>query len=83
MEKVPIRISKRSKKSIFTNHFFSILVGLVFSGVFCTGVYVFATVNLGTLNPSCSPSDPSCTTPAPFVAGLVNSQDFLQDPMSY
>jgi hypothetical protein len=53
--------------------FFSILVGLIFAGFFCTGVYVFATPPASkytpseTLNPSCTPGSTNCSVLTPVT----------------
>lgn len=80
MEKIQIRKAEKKfsdtlkkplprKSFALKNHLFSLLVGLIFAGIFCTGVYVYATYGtdeyypLGnTLNPTnCNPGDPFCT----------------------
>ena len=58
------------------NLFLSVLVGLIFAGVFCAGVYVLA-ANPWPYNapaptdPGCSPTDPTCTVKAPLTDGFT------------
>jgi len=72
------------------NHFFSILVGLIFAGTFCAGVYVFAVAGVDApwapgvqTNPSCAPgSNSNCTvySPIPYTGATgavdLGSQNF-------
>jgi len=63
------------------NRLFSIAIGLVFAGVFCTGVYVFATYGVdepypigNTLTPTCTPGATNCTTvyPVPYTGATLD-----------
>ena len=47
------------------------MASLVIAGIFCSEVYA---VDIGTLNPGCSPTDSGCTVPPPLVTGF--STDF-------
>ena len=58
------------------NHFFSILVGLIFSGVFCSGVYIFAntqTVAPGSSTPPSGCEPGNCNVAAPLTNGFSGS----------
>jgi len=71
-------------KKLFSikNKFFSILIGLIFVGVFCTGVYVLATYGVdekyplgNTLNPTCTPGVSAfctVTTPIPYTGAVAD-----------
>lgn len=91
MEEIKIRIIKQKPKLrrtflraeflLHKNSFFTILAAVTFAGIFCTGIYVFATypgtpyAPGETLNPSCAPnSDANCTvtTPAAYSFGSNN-----------
>ncbi len=82
-EKIPIRRVVENKKQKLQNGkttlnlFLSVLVGLIFAGIFCAGVYVLATTYgedalypIGnTLNPTnCDPGDTYCKVVAPQEA---------------
>jgi len=90
MEKINFSVEEElivPKKSFWkrlfsvNNKFFSILIGLVFAGVFCTSIYVYATYGIdepypigNTLNPSCTPGASNCTvTP---IATYSYTSDF-------
>jgi len=62
MEKIKIRIIRKKSLGVFP----SILVGLIFAGLFSTAVYVFALpYSPGeTTNPTCGPTDANCTVTA-------------------
>jgi len=69
---LPLPSKKPFWKKFFTlnNRFFSVLVGLIFAGVFCAGVYVFAVPPASqyspgeTLDPNCAPGATNCTVTA-------------------
>jgi len=74
----PIRDVPVKHKFFPTNSkFLSILAGLVFAGVFCSGVYVLATAWPYTapapLDPGCAPSDPTCIVNPPLTDGFTSS----------
>lgn len=79
MEKIPVPVKiVRSKKIFSINHWmFSLLVGLVFGGIFCSGYYVLAVSPLynpgDTLNPSCAPGALGCTVAAPLTDGFTGT----------
>jgi len=87
MTKVKIRFIKDKYSENKTNFltkvfsldskFLSILAGLVFAGVFCSGVYVLATAWPYTapapLDPGCAPSDPTCIVNPPLTDGFTSS----------
>src|SRR3989344_7411020 len=77
--KITIRkviLQTRSSKHSFREFFVSALVGVIFSGIFSFGVYVFATVPLGQLDPGCSPGDSNCVVVAPVpYTGATTSVD--------
>lgn len=62
MEKIKIKIIRKKSLGVFP----SILVGLIFAGLFSTAVYVFALpYSPGeTTNPTCGPTDTNCTVTA-------------------
>ncbi|MCX6719840.1 MAG: hypothetical protein NTV36_01920, partial [Candidatus Staskawiczbacteria bacterium] len=55
------------------NRLFSILIGLVFAGVFITGTYVFAVVPLGQLEPGCAPGAAGCTVSTPLADSFTGN----------
>ena len=62
------------------NHLFSILIGLVFAGVFCAGMYVLADPTASkytpgeTTTPACVPGTLNCTveSPVPYTGATQN-----------
>ncbi|MGD0576651.1 MAG: hypothetical protein ABSA74_01070, partial [Candidatus Staskawiczbacteria bacterium] len=68
----PPKKSFHKKFFNLNNHFFSIFIGLIFAGVFCAGVYVFADPTASPytppapLEPGCAPGSTNCTVRAPI-----------------
>ncbi|MGD0577080.1 MAG: hypothetical protein ABSA74_03340, partial [Candidatus Staskawiczbacteria bacterium] len=73
----PPQKSFHKKYLSLNNHFFSLLVGLIFAGMFCAGVYVFATgpyAPPAPLEPGCAPGANGCTVnpPVPYTGATTN-----------